>query len=67
MLASACCLSATVKKALSRIEGVSDVAVNYPKRQALVIFDDSKTTVDALTRATTDAGYSSTVKEGSTK
>lgn len=32
-----------------------------------VTFDDTRTTVDALTKATADAGYPSTVKEGSAK
>lgn len=49
----------TVKKALSRVEGVSDVTVSYPNKQATVTFDDTKTTVDALTKATADAGYPS--------
>ena len=49
----------TVKKALSRVSGVTDVSVNYEKRQVTVVFDDSKTTVADLTRATADAGYPS--------
>lgn len=53
----------TVKKALSRVKGVSRVDVDYDKRQAVVIFDDAKTNVGALTRATADAGYPSTVKK----
>ncbi|NNM69522.1 MAG: mercury resistance system periplasmic binding protein MerP [Gallionella sp.] len=45
----------TVKKALSKVPGVSQSTVNFDKRQATVTFDDSKTSVDALTRATMDA------------
>ena len=52
----------TVKKALTKVAGVATVDVNLDKRQAVVTFDDAKTTVAALTKATTDAGYPSTVK-----
>jgi len=50
----------TVKKALSRVAGVTEVSVSNEKKQATVVFDDTQTTVAALTRATTDAGYPST-------
>jgi len=50
----------TVKTALSRAPGVTAVSVSYEKKQATVAFDDAQTTVTALTRATTDAGYPST-------
>lgn len=52
----------TVKKALTKVAGVTKVDVNLDKLQAVVTFDDAKTTVAALTKATTDAGYPSTVK-----
>ena len=52
----------TVKKALTKVAGVAAVDVNLRKLQAVVTFDDAKTTVAALTKATTDAGYPSTVK-----
>lgn len=57
----------TVKKALNKVEGVSKTEVSFAKREAVVTFDDTRTTVDALTKATADAGYPSTVKEGSAK
>jgi periplasmic mercuric ion binding protein len=53
----------TVKKSLTKVAGVSRVDVSYEKRQAIVIFDDTETTLDKLTRATTDAGYPSTAKD----
>jgi mercuric ion binding protein len=53
----------TVKKELTKVSGVDKVAIDLEKREALVTFDDTKTTVEALTKATTDAGYPSTVKE----
>lgn len=53
----------TIKKAISKVPGVSHVEASYEKKQAVVSFDDSKTTVDALTKATANAGYPSTVKQ----
>ena len=52
----------TVKKAISKVEGVNKVHVSYDKRQAVVTFDDAKATVQKLTQATENAGYPSTVK-----
>ena len=49
----------TVKKALTKVEGVSQVDVSFDKREAVVTFDDAKTTVQKLTEATTNAGYPS--------
>ena len=51
----------TVKKALTQVDGVSKAEVDFDKRLAKVTFDDSKTNVDALTKATTHAGYPSTL------
>ncbi|MFP5411135.1 MAG: mercury resistance system periplasmic binding protein MerP [Gammaproteobacteria bacterium] len=53
----------TVKKALSKVDGVTRAEVDYATRQAVVTFDDAKTNVASLTRATADAGYPSTLKE----
>jgi mercuric ion binding protein len=52
----------TVKKALSRVDGVSKVDVAFEKREAVVTFEDAKTSVQKLTKATEDAGYPSTAK-----
>lgn len=57
----------TVKTALSRVPGVTSVRVSFEKKQATVAFDDAKTTVAALTRATTEAGYPSTAAKGAGK
>ena len=51
----------TVKKALSKVPGVSEAKVDFARREAVVTFDAAKTTVEALTNATRDAGYPSTV------
>lgn len=52
----------TVKKALTKVDGVTNAEVNFDKRQATVTFDDARTSVEALTKATRDAGYPATVK-----
>ena len=52
----------TVKKALTQVSGVSDAKVDFDKREAVVSFDDAKTTVQQLTQATKNAGYPSSVK-----
>jgi len=53
----------TVKKALSKVDGVSRVDVGFEKREAVVTFDNAKTSAQKLTKATEDAGYPSTVKQ----
>ena len=52
----------TVKQALSRVSGVDKIAVSLEKREAVVTFDDTKTNVAALTKATENAGYPSSVQ-----
>ncbi|MDE2150565.1 MAG: mercury resistance system periplasmic binding protein MerP [Gammaproteobacteria bacterium] len=47
----------TVRTALSRVPGVEGVQVNFRKKLASVRYDDAKTTVAALQKATADAGY----------
>lgn len=56
----------TVKKALTKVSGVSKINVNLDRREAKVTFDDTKAKVEALTRATKNAGYPSSVV-GATK
>ena len=51
----------TVKKALSKVSGVNNVEVSLNRREAKVTFDELKTGIEALTRATRDAGFPSTV------
>ncbi len=50
-----------VKKAVSNVNGVSDVSTRLEDRSATVTFDDALTSIDALRRATADIGYPSTV------
>lgn len=52
----------TVKHALSKVAGVAKTDVSFEKREAIVTFDDAKTNIQQLTKATEDAGYPSSVK-----
>jgi periplasmic mercuric ion binding protein len=51
----------TVKKSLEQVAGVTQVRIDFAKKTATVTFDTDKTNATALTKATTDAGYPSTV------
>lgn len=51
-----------VRKALSKVDGVSKIDVNLDRKEAIVAFDNAKTNVQALTKATENAGFPSTVK-----
>jgi periplasmic mercuric ion binding protein len=53
----------TVKKALERVPGVTDAKVDFDKKTANVSFDPEKASPDALTKATADAGYPSSVQK----
>ncbi|TAM90823.1 MAG: mercury resistance system periplasmic binding protein MerP [Candidimonas sp.] len=52
----------TVKKSLLRVVGVSAAKVDYAKKTAVVTYDPAKVSLKALTQATTNAGYPSTVQ-----
>ena len=49
----------TIHVALMKVPGVSKAVVSYKHRTAQVTFDDAKTDVAALTRATDGVGYPS--------
>ena len=49
----------TIRVALMKVTGVSRAVVSYAHRNAKVTFDDAKTNVGALTKATEAAGYPS--------
>jgi mercuric ion binding protein len=51
----------TVKKALTRVQGVTKAEVSFEHKQAVVTFEDSLTNADRLVEATTNAGYPSTI------
>jgi periplasmic mercuric ion binding protein len=53
----------TIRVALMKVPGVSRAIVSYAHRNARVTFDDKKTNVAALTKATEAAGYPSFATE----
>ncbi len=53
----------TVRKALEGVPGVAKVSVDFTAKTATVSFDPSKTNPQALTQATGNAGFPSTVKK----
>lgn len=61
MTCSACPI--TVKKALTKVEGVTRAKVSFEKREATATFDDTKANIRMLTKATYDAGYPSTLQK----
>ena len=54
----------TVKKAITRVDGVRKAEVDYDKRQAVVTYDDAKASVEQIVKATANAGYPATIKGG---
>lgn len=53
----------TVKKSLEKVSGVDTVKVDFDKKTATVTYDSDKTRPEALTKATTNAGYPSTMQK----
>lgn len=53
----------TVRKSLEKVEGVIKAEASFDTKTATVTFNPAKTTVEALTQATTNAGYPSKLKE----
>jgi mercuric ion binding protein len=51
-----------VRKSLEAVPGVSKVIVSYRDKTAVVTYEDTRTDVPTLTRATTQAGYPSSPK-----
>jgi periplasmic mercuric ion binding protein len=57
----ACVISVT--RSLTKVNGVTKADVSLEKAEAVVTYDDAKTSVEALLKATKDAGYPSTLKK----
>ncbi len=53
----------TVRVALEKVPGVDSAKVDFKTRRAVVLFDPAKTSAQALTAATANAGYPSTVRQ----
>jgi mercuric ion binding protein len=52
----------TIKAALAKVPGVMKAKVSYDRREAVIVYDDAKASVDDLKKATADAGYPALVK-----
>ena len=52
----------SVQRSLTKINGVTKAGVRLEQAEAVVTFDDTKTSVEALIKATGGAGYPSTLK-----
>jgi len=52
----------TIKAALTKVPGVSKVKVSYEKREAVIVYDDTKAPVADLKQATENVGYPSMLK-----
>lgn len=53
----------TVKKSLEKVPGVSQAQIDFVKKTATVTFDADMTATAALVKATTEAGFPSTVRK----
>jgi len=51
----------TVKKAMSRIDGVARVSVDFAAKTATAFFDPAKATDNDLAKASTDVGFPATL------
>ncbi len=54
----------TIRKALQGVDGVNEAQVDFASKTAAVTFDPQKTNIAALIKATTNAGYPATAKDG---
>jgi mercuric ion binding protein len=53
----------SVKRSLTKVNGVTQADVSLEKAEAVVTFDDAKAGADALLKATRGAGFPSTLKK----
>jgi len=53
----------TIRKALEKVPGVTEAKASFDTKTATVTFDPAKTNTDELIKATTEAGYPSTLKQ----
>lgn len=51
----------TIRKALQGVDGVQSAKVDFGSKTAKVTFDPQKTNIEALIKATTNAGYPAAV------
>ena len=59
--------SITINKALKNVPGVIETKVDYDHKTATVKYDSDKTNASALVKATTNAGFPSSLHGGEKK
>ena len=59
--------SITIRKALEKVPGVIDAKVDYDHKTATVRYDPDKASPPALVKATTNAGFPSTLHNRTAK
>lgn len=59
--------SITIRKALEKVPGVINAKVDYDHKTATVKYDPDKASPPALVKATTNAGFPSTLHNGTQK
>ncbi len=59
--------SITIRKSLEKVPGVIDAKVDYDHKTASVKYDPDKASPPALVKATTNAGFPSTLHNGTHK
>ena len=57
----------TVRKAMQRVEGVSEVQVDFESKSATVTYDSSTTTAQEIADASSNVGFPARIKERSTE
>jgi mercuric ion binding protein len=65
MTCSMCCV--TIHKALDKVPGVIETKVDYDHKTATVKYDSDKTNPSVLMKATTNAGFPSSLHGGEKK
>ena len=53
-----------VQAAIQEVDGVISVVADAEERTALVVYDDAVASLEAITAASTNAGYEATVIDG---
>lgn len=53
----------TIRKALEKVPGVTEVKSEFETKTATVTFDPTVTNIETLTKTTANAGYPSTLKK----
>ncbi|MEZ5997013.1 MAG: cation transporter [Hyphomonadaceae bacterium] len=54
----------TVRTAMSRVDGVRSVEVDFATKRAIVSYDPARATPDAIAQASTNAGYPARLLSG---